>query len=122
MELLRLLVLLVSAGGVIAGGGGGDEDGAVATAAAAARGVGVALLFPLLSLYRVSLSEEDQVGFSFLFFVSITLDVCVEEGGLLGGVCSDCFVVVPCVVLRRAVLGCGWARLGLAGLIWAGLS
>ncbi|CAM9189876.1 unnamed protein product, partial [Ectocarpus fasciculatus] len=51
-ELLKLLVLLVSAGGVLPPPG----------AEAAARiGVGVALVRPLLSVYRVSMSEDDQV-------------------------------------------------------------
>ncbi|CAM9715239.1 unnamed protein product, partial [Ectocarpus sp. 4 AP-2014] len=51
-ELLKLLVLLVSAGGVMPPPG---------TETAAGIGVGVGLVRPLLSVYRVSMSEDDQI-------------------------------------------------------------
>ena len=57
-ELLRLLVLLLSAGGAMVTGG---ESEPASAAAAAARAVGVALVHPLLSIYGVSMSEDDQV-------------------------------------------------------------
>ena len=57
-ELLKLLVLLLSAGGAAVAGG----EGAIApAAAAAAHAVGAALVHPLLSMYGVSMSEDDQV-------------------------------------------------------------
>lgn len=59
-ELLKLLVLLVSAGGVLPMSGEASPA-PTAAAAAAASGVGVSLVQPLLSVYRVSMSEDDQV-------------------------------------------------------------
>ncbi|CAM9863861.1 unnamed protein product, partial [Hapterophycus canaliculatus] len=71
-ELLKLLVLLVSAGGVTA-------DAAGDAAAAAALGVGGALVRPLLSVYRVSMSGDDQQIYDPCFVLPLL------EWGLKGG-------------------------------------
>ncbi|CAN0203319.1 unnamed protein product, partial [Scytosiphon promiscuus] len=82
LGLLKLLVLLVSAGGVTASPVGGDDGGGEAAGdatAAAPHGAGAALVRPLLSVYRVSMSEGDQQIYDPCFVLPML------EWGLRGG-------------------------------------